>query len=125
LSLSIPAAAAGLCLDTGHLAFSGMDPVAALRHYAKRLDYIHFKDIDSEVYAKVMAERIRFFDTVAKGGMCPIGVGSIDYPTIRRTRTKIAYGGYITIEQERDPRNAGSILADLARSRAYLTRAGF
>jgi len=57
--------------------------------------------------------------------MCPIGVGSIDYPAIRRTLTKIAYGRYITIEQERDPRNAGSILADLARSRAYLTRAGF
>ena len=35
------------------------------------------------------------------------------------------YGGYITIEQERDPRNSGSILDDLAASRSFLTRAGF
>lgn len=37
---------AGLCLDTGHMAYSGMDPVAGLRAYWDRLDYIHFKDID-------------------------------------------------------------------------------
>jgi inosose dehydratase len=30
-----------------------------------------------------------------------------------------------SIEQERDPRNAGSILDDLAASRAFLARAGF
>jgi inosose dehydratase len=121
----IPAGVAGLCLDTGHAAYAGMDPVETLRHYWERLDYIHFKDIDPRVFDVVMGERIRFFDACAKGVMCPIGSGSIDYPAIRVLLTELAYGGYITIEQERDPRNTGSILDDLAASRAFLRRAGF
>ncbi|MNX73651.1 Inosose dehydratase [compost metagenome] len=121
----IPADLAGLCLDTGHMAYSGMDPVATLRRYWDRVDYIHFKDIDAAVFDAVIGERIRFFDACAKGVMCPIGRGSIDYPTIRSLLTELGYGGYITIEQERDPRNAGGILDDLAASRAFLAKCGF
>ncbi|MBR0828590.1 TIM barrel protein [Bradyrhizobium manausense] len=121
----IPADLAGLCLDTGHMAYSSMDPVATLRRYWDRVDYIHFKDIDAKVYQEVMGERIRFFDACAKGVMCPIGRGSIDYPAIRALLSELGYGGYITIEQERDPRNTGSILDDLAASRTFLARTGF
>lgn len=121
----IPADLAGLCLDTGHMAYSGMDPVATLRKYWDRVDYIHFKDIDADIYAQVMEEHIRFFDACAKGVMCPIGRGSIDYQSVRALLTELGYGGYITIEQERDPRNTGSILDDLAASRAFLAHAGF
>jgi inosose dehydratase len=121
----IPAEVAGLCLDTGHTVYAGMDPVGTLRSYWQRLDYIHFKDIDPKVLDEVMGERIRFFDACAKGVMCPIGSGSISYPAIRALLTELGYGGYITIEQERDPRNAGSILDDLSASRAFLRRVGF
>lgn len=116
---------AGLCLDTGHLAFSGMDPVATLRRYRARLDYIHFKDIDPVVYERIMGEDIRFFDACARGVMCPIGRGNIDYAAIRSLLTELDYGGYITIEQERDPRNSGSILDDLSASRTFLRKSGF
>jgi len=122
---NIPADLAGLCLDTGHMVYSGMDPVATLRRYWDRIDYIHFKDIDADVYAEVMREHIRFFDACARGVMCPIGRGSIDYPAVRTLLTELGYAGYITIEQERDPRNTGSILDDLAASRAFLSRTGF
>ncbi|WP_172332727.1 TIM barrel protein [Mangrovicoccus sp. HB161399] len=121
----IPAGLAGLCLDTGHMDYSGMDPVATLEQYWDRLDYIHFKDIDAAVYADVMSRRIRFFEACAEGVMCPIGKGRIDYPAIRALLTRKGYGGWITIEQERDPQNAGSILDDLAASRAFLARTGF
>jgi len=121
----IPAEVAGLCLDTGHTVYAGMDPVGTLRSYWQRLDYIHFKDIDPKVFDEVMGERIRFFDACAKGVMCPIGSGSISYPAIRALLTELGYGGYITIEQERDPRNTGSILDDLSASRAFLRRVGF
>ncbi|MCI5076576.1 TIM barrel protein [Oricola sp.] len=116
---------AGLCLDTGHLAYAGMDAVATLRRYRDRLDYIHFKDIDPGVFDQVMGEEIRFFDACAKGVMCPIGRGSIDYAAIRALLTESDYGGYITIEQERDPRNAQGILDDLAASRTFLRETGF
>jgi len=116
---------AGLCLDTGHMDYSGMDPIATLRRYAIRTDYIHFKDIDDAKYADVMGRRIRFFDACAEGVMCPIGRGRIDYSGLHELLTEIGYGGYITIEQERDPRNADGVLADLAASRDFLRRAGF
>ncbi|NTB97266.1 TIM barrel protein [Agrobacterium tumefaciens] len=121
----VPADIAGLCLDTGHMAYSGMDPVSTLRRYWDRVDYIHFKDIDAAKFEAVMRERIRFFDACAKGVMCPIGQGSIDYRAVRALLTELGYGGYITIEQERDPRNAGSILDDLAASRSFLHQTGF
>lgn len=121
----VPAGLAGLCLDTGHMAYSGMDPVSTLRRYWDRVDYLHFKDIDAAKFDEVMKERIRFFDACARGVMCPIGRGSINYGAIRALLTELGYGGYITIEQERDPRNAGSILDDLAASRGFLYRMGF
>lgn len=121
----IPEDVAGLCLDTGHMVYSGMDPEMTLRRYWDRVDYIHFKDIDPAIFKTVMGEHIRFFDACAKGVMCPIGKGIINYPAIRALLSELGYGGYITIEQERDPRNAGSILSDLAQSRDYLRSTGY
>lgn len=121
----VPSSTAGLCLDTGHLAYAGMDSIETLRLFWNRVDYIHFKDIDPAVFAEVMGQRIRFFDACARGVMCPIGRGNIDYPGIRALLCELGYGGYITIEQERDPRNVGGALSDLAASRSNLARAGF
>ncbi|MCD9229135.1 TIM barrel protein [Ralstonia pseudosolanacearum] len=121
----IPAETAGLCLDTGHLYYSGMDPASWLRRHAARLDYVHFKDIDLPTYRQVLGERIAFFEACARGVMCPIGQGVLDYPAIKRTLEALGYAGYITIEQERDPRNAGSSLRDVAASREFLATVGF
>ena len=65
------------------------------------------------------------FAACARGVMCPIGTGVLDYPAIRRALIDIGYAGTITIEQERDPRNAGTSLRDVAASRAFLASAGF
>lgn len=125
IAADIPPDVAGFCLDTGHLWYAGMDPVQTLRKYFDRVDYIHFKDIDRAVFAKVMGERIRFFDACGQGVMCPIGQGCIDYPAIRRFLTDVGYSGFITVEQERDPRQSGGSLSDVKASRDYLTNAGF
>jgi inosose dehydratase len=37
----------------------------------------------------------------------------------------IGYNGYITVEQERDPLNVGSSLADVMVSRTFLQSVGF
>jgi inosose dehydratase len=116
---------AGLCIDTGHTYYAGMDPVETFREYSDRIEYIHFKDINAAVFARVMGERIRFFEACAQGVMCPIGRGVIDYPAIRRFLDRSGYSGYITVEQERDPRNAGGSLSDVKASRDYLASVGF
>ncbi|TBN14074.1 AP endonuclease [Agrobacterium cavarae] len=125
LADDIPQEVAGLCLDTGHTWYAGMDPVETLRKYANRLDYIHFKDIDKAVFERIMGEHIRFFEACGQGVMCPIGNGCIDYSAIRTLLDELGYEGFITVEQERDPRNAGGSLADVKLSRDYLKSAGF
>lgn len=121
----VPYDIAGLCLDTGHLYYSGMDPVVWLKKYADRLDYVHFKDVNDSVYKQVLAEHIRFFEGCGKGSMCPIGKGSLDYPAIKQALEDIKYSGYITIEQERDPRNVATSLRDVKASVTYLKSVGY
>ncbi len=125
VALDIPSETAGLCLDTGHIWYAGMDPVDTLENYANRLDYIHFKDIEREKFDEVMGRRIRFFEACGEGVMCPIGRGCIDYPAIRALLSRIGYAGFVTVEQERDPLNAGGSLADVKASRDYLASVGF
>ena len=50
LANDIPHDVAGLCLDTGHLYYAGMDPLDWLDRYYHRLDYLHFKDVEPQVY---------------------------------------------------------------------------
>lgn len=116
---------AGFCLDTGHLYYSKMDPEEWIQKYSARIDYLHFKDIDFEMYGQIMYERIRFFDACAKGVMCPIGKGIIDYKAILQLLKEINYNGYITIEQERDPRNSDTSLRDVKESLDYLKSVGY
>jgi inosose dehydratase len=125
IAADVPADVAGLCIDTGHTFYAGMDPVKTLRQYADRLDYIHFKDIDAAVFRRVMDDRIRFFEACAQGVMCPIGCGVIDYPAIRQLLDDLGYHGFITVEQERDPRSVNGSLADVKISRDFLRRVGF
>ena len=125
IAASIPHEKAGLCLDTGHLRFSGMDPVTWLKKYADRLDYVHFKDINQPVFQQILGERLRFFEACGKGAMCPIGTGMLDNEAIRGALDEIGYSGYITIEQERDPKNWTGTLPDLKKSIAYLKRMGY
>ncbi|EDS7589536.1 TIM barrel protein [Salmonella enterica subsp. diarizonae] len=116
---------AGLCLDTGHLYYSGMDPVTWLDRYFDRMDYLHFKDVNSSVHRDVLSRGLDFFSACAEGVMCPLGRGAIDYPAVRTFLAERGYQGWITIEQERDPRNVATSLRDVTASLNYLYSVGF
>lgn len=125
LAEDIPNEIAGFVLDTGHLQYAGLDPVEWLRKYKDRLDYVHFKDINRKVYDEIMEEHIRFFDGCARGSMCPIGQGMIDYKAVADVLQEIEYNGYITIEQECDPRNVENSLANVKASVDFLKSIGY
>ena len=114
-----------LCLDTGHLYYSGMNPSAWLEKYADILDYVHFKDVNQEVYEDVLRRQTGFFEGCAEGVMCPIGKGAVDYRSVKETLEKIGYQGWITIEQERDPRDCDGSLGDAVESLKYLSERGY
>lgn len=121
----IPHQTAGLCLDTGHLYYSGMDPVTWIDRYFARIDYLHFKDVNPQVFQQVLASGLDFFTACAQRVMCPLGKGAIDYPAVRELLATRGYQGWITIEQERDPRHAQGSLSDVTESLNYLRTLGF
>ena len=122
---AIPYDIAGLCFDTGHLYYSGMDPIVWLTKYLDRIDYIHFKDVNAAIHKTVINRELDFFSACAEGVMCPIGKGAIDYPAIHKYLVDVDYQGWITIEQERDPLNVDGSLADVTESLNYLKSVGF
>ena len=103
------------------LFYAGDDPVKCLRYFSDRLAYIHFKDIALKVFQNAIKSHTGFFDACHAGVMCPIGKGCIDYPSIFKVLTEIDYTGWITIEQERDPKEHRKTLDDLRDSQTYLT----
>ncbi|MCE0490929.1 sugar phosphate isomerase/epimerase [Pantoea sp. Mb-10] len=121
----IPHHVAGLCLDTGHLYYAGMDPLAALDHYWERIDYLHFKDVNAAIWREVVSQEQDFFSACAMGVMCPLGRGDIDYQAVHALLRKRRYQGWVTIEQERDPRHADGSLGDVTASLQYLQSVGF
>ena len=112
----VPYETVGLALDTGHLYYSQMDPVTWLRDKYDRIDFIHFKDIDPDVYPRVIAEETDFFVACAQKVMCPIGKGIIDYAAVGQFLKEVDYHGWITLEQERDPRDFNTSLKDIKES---------
>ena len=56
----------GFCIDTGHMAYAGIDPVDFYRRHTERVKYFHFKDIDRNIHARALAEGIPFLDAVAQ-----------------------------------------------------------
>lgn len=111
---------AGLCLDTGHLYYAGMNPATAITQYAKRLEYVHFKDINPDVFQNVLAQQLPFFDACAQQVMCPIGTGTLNYTEILAALQQIEYDGIITIEQERHPLQFSLAYDDVCTSFQYL-----
>ncbi len=115
----------GLCLDTGHLHYSQMDPAQWLKLCDDRVEYIHFKDINRDVYQSVLERHIGFFEACLEQVMCPIGQGDIDYRKILTVLDAIGYEGWITLEQERDPLDAAQTYEDIVKSRLFLTELGY
>jgi inosose dehydratase len=104
-----------LCLDTGHLAYAGSDPVAMLRSHASRLAHVHLKDVDGAVLARVREHRLDFWSALEQRIFCPLGEGVVDLPAVLAELERQRYEGFATIEQDRVP-GSGTPLEDLRAS---------
>jgi inosose dehydratase len=108
---------AALCLDTGHLAYAGLDPAAEIARYSDRLELLHLKDVD----AAVLRRGDGFWSAVAAGVFCPLGAGIVDLDAVvaAAERTQVRWA---TVEQDRRGTD-GDPVADLRASREALERA--
>lgn len=95
--------AVGLLLDSGHLRFSGGDPVEAAKRFANRLRHVHCKDIRAAVLADAKNRNLSFLQAVLNGTFTVPGDGCIDYPAIFEILKKSQYQGWLVVEAEQDP----------------------
>lgn len=92
-----------LLYDTGHLVFSGEDPIEIYEKYKDRIKHIHFKDIREDKMKEVKSEKDSFLAGVRKGVFTVPGDGMIDFAPIWEEIKKSGYEGWIVVEAEQDP----------------------
>ena len=90
----------GLCLDMGHYAFGGGDPLKALEEYYSRIWHVHFKDFDPRVGQQARDNEYDYFNSVEAGVFCELGKGNVDFQTIVNILKTKGYDGWIVVEQD-------------------------
>ena len=120
----LPEDLVGLCVDTGHSAYAGIDPVALIRRYGRRVRHMHLKTIDRAVYEACVADGTDFFTAIARGIFCPLGRGMVDFAAVRDALADIGYGGMAVVEQDVDPTGDASPRDNARESYALLRSVG-
>ena len=92
----------GLCIDVGHTARTGVDPVDAIRKCAVRLHDVHIKDIA---------------DTSLKSKPVELGRGVLDLRGILQALLDIKFAGHLGLEFEK---NLNDPIPGTAESIGYL-----
>jgi len=90
-----------LCIDSGHAVYAGIDPVELFGAYAERVRYLHLKDVDPSVLARVEPDGLSFGDAVRAGMFCPLGRGAVDFPALFARMDAAGYDGWASVEQDR------------------------
>lgn len=92
-----------LLFDTGHFAYSGVDPLVIVKKYANRIKHVHLKDIRPDIVKKVKEEHLSFLQGVRLGTFTIPGDGCIDFEPIFKVLEESGYVGYMLVEAEQDP----------------------
>src|SRR5699024_10614197 len=92
-----------LLFDTGHLVYSGEEPLGIFEKYHHRIKHIHFKDIRKDVMNEVKNEQDSFLTGVKKGAFTVPGDGMVDFTPIWKAIEQSGYEGWIVVEAEQDP----------------------
>ncbi|MGL4642817.1 MAG: myo-inosose-2 dehydratase [Vagococcus fluvialis] len=108
-----------LLFDTGHLVFSGEDPMAIYEKHQNRIKHIHFKDIREEVARQVVETKISFLEAVKLGVFTVPGDGMIDFKPIVSAIDASGYKGWVVVEAEQDPALANP-LEYAIKARTYI-----
>jgi inosose dehydratase len=89
-----------LCVDTGHLALAGADPVEIARIASGRVGHVHLKDLDEGLAGEVRSGELAFRQAVIDGLFLPLGDGTVDIRGFVTTLEANGYEGWYVIEQD-------------------------
>jgi inosose dehydratase len=110
-----------VCIDTGHCAYTGVDPVALYRRHAGRVAYLHLKDLRPE---PLRESTLSFDEAIAAGVFCPLGQGVVDFSGLREALVEHGFEGWATVEQDRLPTDTASPAQHAAASLRHLRGVG-
>ena len=113
----------GLCLDMGHYAFGGGDPLKALELYSDRIWHVHYKDFDKKIAADSKAVNGDYFDAIKRGVFCELGKGTVDFKAITNLLNELKYTDWIVVEQDILP-GMGNPKVCAQNNRDYLKKLG-
>jgi inosose dehydratase len=116
----------GICLDTGHYAYSFGHPRDAIRQYGKRIRYVHLKDLDPAIRERVEREGLDFYTAVRSGVFTPLGQGCADISGVVSDLLSFGYQGWLVAEQDVlwPLANGTTPLKNARQSRGFLRELG-
>jgi inosose dehydratase len=115
---------ADLCLDLGHHAYAGGDPVRFFAQHHARIPYLHLKSVDANIRAQVEANRTPFAEAVKRGVFVEPSRGAVDFEAFRNVLADVGYKGFAIVEQDMYPTLPEVPLPIAQRTRQYLELIG-
>ena len=114
----------GLCLDVGHHAYRGGDPVDFIRRHHERIPYLHLKSVDRDVQRRVEDEGIPFAKAVAIDMFVEPSQGAVDFVALRDVLGEVGYDGFGIVEQDMYPAPFDKPFPIARRTHDYLLEIG-
>lgn len=112
------------CLDTGHLAIGGTDPVQFARDNADRVAHAHLKDARLDVAARVLTRELDMRTGSDAGLFQPFGQGDVAIDEVVFSLENAGYSGWYVMEQDTalnfEPAPGEGPIEDLRASLDYL-----
>ncbi len=116
----------GICLDTGHLALAGDDPLDLVSLAADRVRHVHLKDLDAALADQVRRRTLSYHDAIKQGLFRPLGQGDVDIENVITRLESAGYRGWYVLEQDvalsQEPRVGEGPVLDVIRSLEFLSR---
>ena len=113
-----------LCLDTGHIAYTGGDPVSFMARHYDRISYLHIKDVDADLLRRAKAEQMPMVEATATGVFCEPMDGVVDFEALVGVLREVGYEGSATVEQDMYQPSMNKPLPIAKRTRTYLRKIG-
>lgn len=114
-----------LCLDVGHFAYPGDDPVAFFRRHAERIAYLHLRDLDPAVRDDAVANNKDFWAAVHGGIFCEPGDGVVDFAGLVAACRDANFTGPVVVERSLHAQPHDVSAETAARAHRYFSAAGF
>jgi inosose dehydratase len=109
-----------LCLDTGHVSYSGGDNLKIIADHPDRIAYVHLKQVDPAIVARVKAEDLPFGEAVKLGAMVEPPQGIPAMPPILEALEGLGRELFAIVEQDLYPVAFDAPLPIATRTRTYL-----